>query len=125
MIQLRHNNDMIKHKINYNDTMKNVQQYLKKLKKIIHQDLKDQVLESRLFGSYARGEAGQNSDIDVLLVAKNKQLVSDKVGDFVIDTLIQGGPYFSIKIFDQKKFNKLNNLKSFFIRQLERDAVNL
>lgn len=105
--------------------MRDAQKYLKNFKQLIHQDLKNQIIKSYLFGSYARGKINKNSDIDILLVAKNKKRVSDKVGDFVIDTLMKNGPYFSVKIFEKRKYNELNRANTFFMRHLKRDAKSL
>jgi len=80
----------------------------------------------KLFGSYARSDFSKNSDIDLLVVAKNqKDKVEDIVGDYVIDLLMDNGHYLSVKIFDKNKFDLLNQQKTFFIKHLNKDAVEL
>jgi uncharacterized protein len=57
----------------------------------VRQDHGAAVLNLRLFGSYARGEAGEGSDIDVLVLleevdfARKKQIL-DVAGDLWLDT---------------------------------------
>lgn len=78
-----------------------------------------------LFGSYAHGKPKKASDVDLLVVAKDKRKMSDIVGDLVIDRLSIGGPYFSVKIYDPKTFKSLNSPPTFFMRHVSQDGVEL
>jgi uncharacterized protein len=54
-------------------------------------ELGDDVLAIRLFGSYARGTAGPDSDIDTLVIARTldfarKKQILDVAGDLWIET---------------------------------------
>lgn len=98
-------------------SLENFQEKLKEFKK--------EIVACKLFGSRARGEARKNSDIDILLVVKDTEKAKDKIGDFVIDTILEGGPYFSVKIYDQERYKKLNNPPTFFMAHVNRDAINL
>lgn len=99
--------------------------YIKEFKNKVLRELKNEILLAQIFGSASRGDFSKDSDIDILLVGKDKKKVSKLVGDFVIETLIKGGPYFSVKIFDPEKYKRLNNPPTFFMQHLKRDARNL
>lgn len=80
----------------------------------------------KLFGSRAREDYSRNSDIDVLIVTKkNHHRIENLVRDYVVELLIQNGPYLSVKIYDKKKYNLLNKKRTFFIQKLEKDAIEL
>ena len=51
--------------------MKNIDKIKKKIVSILK---KNKVVRAGIFGSYARGEEGKNSDIDILVEIKNKNL---------------------------------------------------
>jgi len=54
---------------------------LKRLKPLIVRTLrKNDVVKAGIFGSYARGEAKRNSDIDILIKFKGKKSLFDLVG---------------------------------------------
>ena len=56
-------------------------QTLKRLKPLIVKTLKkNDVVRAGIFGSYARGEAKRNSDIDILIKFKGRKSLFDLVG---------------------------------------------
>ncbi len=80
----------------------------------------------KLFGSRARADHSNGSDIDVIIVTKrNHNKIENLVRDYVVDLLIKNGHYLSVKIYDKKKYDILSGKRTFFIRQLEKDAVEL
>lgn len=97
-------------------TQKNkIEKYLKEVIGTLKQYKPKKVI---LFGSYARGEARNDSDIDLLVVTSHKQELEEKIGDLVIDILLEGGPYFSIKIYDTDEYQRFSNPPTFFMRRL-------
>lgn len=78
-----------------------------------------------LFGSYARGEAKKSSDIDLLVVAHDKVKLEEKIDDLVIDILLEGGPYFSIKLYDLDEYQHYSNPPTFFMRRVAYEGKEL
>lgn len=69
--------------------------------------LKEKLLAVKLFGSKARGDSKKNSDIDVLVLVKEKsQEIEDKIFDIATQILLKHGIDLSIKIFSGEEFQK-------------------
>ena len=88
-------------------------------------EFKKEVVVCKLFGSRARGEARKDSDFDILLVTKNKEKIKDKIYEWSFDTLVDKGVDFSIKLYNQETYKKLNNPPTFFMRHISHDAIDL
>ncbi len=95
------------------------------LRKLI--PFKKDIIFLKLFGSKARGDFNKNSDIDLLLVVKDekREIFEEKVSRFVTEVLLDGGPFFSIKVYSQSKFQDFNTPPTFFIRKIAKESVNL
>ncbi|MDR2545760.1 MAG: nucleotidyltransferase domain-containing protein [Methanobrevibacter sp.] len=79
-----------------------------------------------LFGSVARGDDNENSDIDILIITTNKRGISkidDDIYIKVFDTLITTGERISIKMRSKEFYNKYIN--SFFLSNIEKDGIVL
>lgn len=89
--------------------------------------LRKDIIYFKLFGSKARGDFNKGSDIDLLLVVKDekREAIERKVSRFVTDVLLKNGPFFSIKVYSQSKFDALTTPPTFFIRKIEKEAINL
>lgn len=108
--------------------------FLNKKEKLYLQDLmkrliplRKDIIYLRLFGSKARGDFNKDSDIDLLLVVRDEKvkIFEKKVGRFVTEVLLKGGPFFSIKIYSQSKFQALSNPPTFFIRKITKEGREL
>ena len=73
-----------------------------------------------VFGSYARGEAGEDSDIDVLVVGNIslKELI-----DEAVPILLKYGVLVSPHDITPEKFEFLKSEGTGFIRNVEREGV--
>ena len=100
--------------------------YLQELFEILS-PLKKDIVYFKLFGSKARGDFNKESDIDLLLVVKDKniKILEKKVSRFVTETLLKRGPFFSIKIYPISRFKKLISPPTFFMRKINKEAINL
>lgn len=81
----------------------------KKLKKII------------LFGSVARQEDTEKSDIDILIIADNEEELEDYISEEVIDILLTEKQYISAHIMSQQHFNETKNFS--FLRNVSKDGI--
>lgn len=97
---------------------------IKEFKKRINQNYP--VVDLKLFGSKARGEARQDSDIDILLVLKKvSEKDKDEIYDIVNDILLKHEIDLSVKIFSQKKYNFLKSIPSVFMQLVQKEAILL
>ena len=90
----------------------NIKPVVKKFKKELQKLYGDNMLQMILFGSYARGNIHDESDIDLLLILNKMKspyhenvFMNDLISDFSLDTEI----YFSVIATTQKKFNFMKN----------------
>ncbi|RRA98893.1 nucleotidyltransferase domain-containing protein [Larkinella rosea] len=71
----------------------------------------DRLAALYLFGSYARGDAGEHSDVDILVVLNDKAISPfkelDAMGDFVFELELAYEKSIQIVPTTKKQFNKL------------------
>lgn len=102
-----------------------ISDYLTEFKKIAHQHFGEQLRYLILYGSYARGDFRDSSDIDVLVVLnqiESKMQVIEKLADIKTDLILQHNQYLSTNPVSIDKFE--NSGLSFF-RNVQREGVLL
>jgi len=65
-----------------------------------------------LYGSYARGEATEDSDIDVLVLVDqslNPRDVEDSLGDLLYDIILDEGELVSVIAVSEERFRNYNS----------------
>lgn len=99
---------------------------IKELVKRIKLLLGNKLALLELFGSKARGDSTKDSDIDLLLVVKEKSL---QLRRNIYDILFELDPYYELKIsiliYSKAEYQKNEELRSSFIENLEKEAVVL
>ena len=86
--------------------------------------LGDSIREIVLFGSVARGDYSENSDVDVLIVVEgNAWEAQKKVSDVVVDYLTEHGVYVSAKVISLEEFELMKSLNTAFYRNIQREGV--
>jgi len=94
--------------------------------KNVKRDLKDRLIALMLYGSRARGNARQNSDIDVLVVLKgDSRDGKDIVIDWDVKTLLKYEVLLSERIMSEKQYEYEKNLPSLFMQFVEREGISL
>ncbi len=95
-------------------------------KKILSEQLQDEIIFIRLFGSRARGDARKESDMDILVVLKRP---TEKRINFIYDTAMflshQYNIYLSVKIFSQKELEHYQAVSTLFIRNLFKEGIRI
>lgn len=81
---------------------------------------RDIIVKVIVFGSYARGEAKEESDIDILIVVKDKKIEQEVIG-MAVEVLLEHGEYISVKILTEKEFELLKNTG--FIRNVMKEGM--
>lgn len=82
------------------------------------EELGDQVDQIVLFGSVARNEETEDSDIDVLVVVEDKSL-KDRVFDISYSIMLETDIYISPKVVDLEEFEQIQDTS--FMREIEEE----
>ena len=92
----------------------------------IKESLGNNVIFLELFGSKVRGDFSSDSDIDILLVVKNK---TPEVRDTIFNILFDIDPYYKFKIspimYSEFEYQKNRELESTFVETISREGVML
>ncbi|MEA2015170.1 MAG: nucleotidyltransferase domain-containing protein [Actinomycetota bacterium] len=77
-----------------------------------------------LFGSVARGEPVEESDIDILVVAVGDRFrMRRELSGIVLDMLLETGEYLSVKTLSVEDFKFLKEVKSSFLSNVIKEGV--
>jgi len=83
-----------------------------------------EIIEIHLFGSKARGDAGPESDVDLLVVTqRNDWKLKDEIGRVATKILLTEGIYLSIKVLGEALYQRLVSLEAPFVRNVLREGV--
>jgi len=105
---------------------KKEQAALKKFKAAVEKALAGKLVEIRLFGSKARGDARKDSDIDVLVIASSDDCpLRDVVYGIATDILLETEVCISPKVISQTQYDHLYEMESPFIRNVIQDGIIL
>lgn len=103
------------------EKIKSIKEFLKRIK-----PFQEGLYLVELFGSYARGDYTPNSDIDLLVVLKNRKL-RGKLLD-AVDSAMQAVEYrelLSPVIMDAKHYHKIKNFNSDFYHFIKKEGKTL
>ena len=79
-----------------------------------------------LYGSRARGDHRLDSDMDVLILVKDKKNIDrDKIYDFVLDSELEHGIDISVNIYEDEQFSKLLLLDAPFATNVVKEGETL
>lgn len=99
---------------------------LEDLAQRLQRELGDQVREVRLFGSYARGEARPDSDIDVLVLVEEVSLAVEKrVCAAAADVGLEHDLVISVLVWDADHQNKHEAMQTQLLRHIQAEGVTL
>lgn len=102
----------------------NETQVLRALKKRL-QDRYD-LLEMKVFGSKARGEAAPDSDIDLfILLRKVNWQIEREIYDLCFEINLEYNVFISPVIFSEKELEDLSMKSSPFVTTIEREGIPL
>ena len=74
-----------------------------------------------LFGSVARNEDKKESDIDILIIARNKDKIENQIYDKAFDVFLKENEDISVKIFSLKDYEY--NEDTDFILNVEKEGI--
>jgi predicted nucleotidyltransferase len=82
-----------------------------------------EIKEIILFGSVARGEDTEDSDIDLLIISDKKRETKDKLMKKVSDALFKFEVYISAKVISKEEYENLES--THFISSIKKEGVVL
>lgn len=81
----------------------------------------DEIFEIILYGSVARGDDTEDSDIDILIISNNFHDIEDFVADEVLKVLLEDYEYISAQIMSNDHFEKTKNFS--FLKNVLKEGV--
>lgn len=85
-----------------------------------------QIVSIDLFGSKARGDAGQDSDIDLLIIVQDRDSIDrNKIYDYVLDAELDYEINISLKIYNKDEYNKLIQMNIPFATNVQKEGITL
>jgi len=97
---------------------------LKKFRTALEKALGRNLVEVKLFGSKARGDARRDSDIDALIIiASGDWHIGDVIYSMVTDILLEDGICISPKVINKRDYDRLYKMKTPFIKNVIRDGI--
>ncbi|MGQ9627526.1 MAG: nucleotidyltransferase domain-containing protein [Anaerolineae bacterium] len=105
--------------------MSQLSQMLEALRDDLHRELRDELLLLILYGSHARGEARDDSDIDIFVVLRRvTEALSQKVHDITYRLMEESDftYFFSLYLIDAKHYSLLEQKGSSFLNNVKRDG---
>jgi predicted nucleotidyltransferase len=83
----------------------------------------DYIKQIILFGSVARGEDSEDSDIDILIVSNHKKEIESEIRDIAFDIVLDKQEIISPHIASESNLNKIEDFS--FMRNIRRDGIVL
>ena len=81
----------------------------------------DYVKSIMLFGSVARGEDSEESDIDILIISNHRMEIDDKIADAVAWIMYDKQELISAHVMSEEHFNKTKSFS--FLTNVLKDCV--
>jgi predicted nucleotidyltransferase len=99
-----------------------ISQYLE----ILHKKYRNIILQVILFGSAARGELDEESDIDILVILKNgDNKLRDEISMASFEMILNNNVILSPIVMDKKTFEWHKRYKDPLYNSIKRDGINL
>lgn len=97
---------------------------LQEFLKIAKQKHGDKIEQIILFGSYARGEATEESDIDILVITGGNRFEMQKnLSEIAVDILLDTGEYISAKAVSVEEYSFMEKIKTGFYQNIAKEGV--
>lgn len=92
----------------------------------LRERLPERIVAVFVFGSKVRGDNGEWSDFDVLIVVSNRDpLIEDEIMNIFVEEELHSGLMFTPLIKDKKAFESEKNLRTPFYENITREGLGL
>ncbi|GCC10141.1 nucleotidyltransferase domain protein [archaeon] len=103
-----------------------IEKTLKEFVNMVMEKYEDRVEKIILFGSYARGEGKEESDIDVLVITTTDRFEMQKnLSEIAVDVLLEMGVYISAKGVTVEEYEQMKNINTGFYQNIAREGVTV
>ena len=83
----------------------------------------DKIKQIILFGSVARGEDNEESDIDILIVSDEWESIDSKITDEIFEFVLNKNELISPHIISEKRFNETKDFT--FLTNVMKEGVRI
>ena len=99
---------------------------LRRFRRALEEALAGDLVEVKLFGSKARGDAREDSDVDVLvIISSGDWRICDVVYGIATDILLETEVCISPKVISRKEYNHLYDMENSFIKNVIREGITV
>ena len=92
----------------------------------VYHEFGDQVESILLFGSRARGDADEDSDMDLLVILSDTEpSLVRAIRYLAVDVWLKYGIYLSTRVWSQAHWQKLEEMQTFLYCNIRRDGIKL
>lgn len=99
---------------------------LERFVKLIRNTLGKALIKVEIFGSKVRGDYTESSDIDILIIVKERSLeVMDRIGDIAAELTIEYNIPISPVVFSEYEYKVNTDILSPFILSVDAEGVKL
>ncbi len=103
-----------------------VHQAVEKLSHQLHALLRDDLVEIRLYGSWARHQAHPSSDVDIVVVIRQLNLnLWRQVHELAARLSLEHDLVLSVNLLTQQEWEELQRLQTLYARRLQEEGVPL
>lgn len=81
----------------------------------------DDINQIILFGSVARGDDEENSDIDILIISPNTKKIQDNIDEEVVNIILETNQFISAHLISTEHYNKTKN--NSFLRNVIKEGI--
>ena len=83
----------------------------------------EKIINIILFGSVARGDDTEESDIDILIISNHREDIDDKISDEIAWILYDKKELISAHVINEEIFNKTKNFS--FLTNVLKEGVSI
>jgi len=97
---------------------------LMELSRKLKEKFKDKIEEVIVFGSYARGDFNEDSDIDILIVVNDDKIEED-IRKVAYSFIPEIGRLISVKVIDKDTFESMKKMKFSLTVSIEKEGIKI
>ena len=97
---------------------------LMELSRKLKEKFKDKIEEIIVFGSYARGDFNEDSDIDILIIV-NDDKIEENIRKVAYSFIPEIGRLISVKVLDKDTFESMKKMKFSLTVSIEKEGMKI